>query len=392
MRISVVGVGVQGSSIAFLLAKEPEVSEVVCADINLDRAREVVERLKSDKACAEKVDAGKLDELVEVLKGSDVVINSSHPKFDLNVMSAALKVGACYVDLASNVPCKYWVPKKLGLDGEFKNAGLTAVVNQGGPFTTQVAIRYIADKLDQVEKIRLRLGGRLVEAPEIKEFIPVWRPIWCPEIALTEWMQPTVYENGEWKDVPPFSGMEEYPFPEPVGKVTVCYVDYEPVQTLPRFIKGVKYVDMKQQPDIMAAALIKMGLASDKPIDVKGVKVAPRDVLLALIPPAAETTERMQITERFLCSLAEIEGEKDGEKINYDVYHISSRRECLEKWGTARAYVALPVAITAVMLAKGEIKAKGVIPPEGLEPEPFLAKLAEKGWIYLERVTEEICP
>jgi len=186
--------------------------------------------------------------------------------------------------------------------------------------------------------------------------------------------------------------VEEYPFPEPVGKVTVCYVDYEPVQTLPRFIKGVKYVDMKQQPDIMAAALIKMGLASDKPIDVKGVKVAPRDVLLALIPPAAETIERMQITERFLCSLAEIEGEKDGEKINYTVYNILSRRECLEKWGTARAYVALPAVITAVMLAKGEIKTKGVIPPEGLEPEPFLAKLAEKGWIYLERVTKEIRP
>lgn len=54
--------------------------------------------------------------------------------------------------------------------------------------------------------------------------------------------------------------------------------------------------------------------------------------------------------------------------------------------------MALPAVLTAIMLAKGEIKTKGVIPPEGLEPEPFLAKLAEKGWIYIERVTKEIRP
>jgi len=42
------------------------------------------------------------------------------------------------------------------------------------------------------------------------------------------------------------------------------------------------------------------------------------------------------------------------------------------------------------MLAKGEIKIKGVVPPEGLEPELFLAKLAEKGLVYQERITREI--
>ena len=53
-------------------------------------------------------------------------------------------------------------------------------------------------------------------------------------------------------------------------------------------------------------------------------------------------------------------------------------------------------AMTSVMnqlkpfFASGEIKTKGVIPPEGLEPEPFLAKLAEKGWIFQERITRKI--
>jgi saccharopine dehydrogenase-like NADP-dependent oxidoreductase len=45
--------------------------------------------------------------------------------------------------------------------------------------------------------------------------------------------------------------------------------------------------------------------------------------------------------------------------------------------------------ITAAMLAKGEIKIKGVIPPEGLEPEPFLAKLANVGISFHETITRE---
>ncbi len=126
--------------------------------------------------------------------------------------------------------------------------------------------------------------------------------------------------------------------------------------------------------------------------------MAPRDVLLSLVPPASETSAKMEQElsrsdeEFYGCSLAEVKGEKAGEKITHTVYRISSFRENYEKWGTAWAGVAVPAAITATMLARGEIKAKGVMPPEGLEPEPFLAKLAEKGWVFQERFTKEIRP
>jgi len=396
LKISVIGAGVQGSAIALILTKTSEVSEVVSADIDLNRARQVVKKLKSDKVSAERVDAGNVEDLLRVVKGSDTVINAT-PRFNLNIMEAALKSRANYVDLATDADaacCKDAVPQQLALNDKFKDAGLTAVMCQGGPFTTNVAVRYAADRLDRVDEIRLRFGWT---GGESEEFIPTWSPPWSPEVALTEWVAPaTIYENGKWKEVPPFSGVEDYPFPEPVGPATVCYIDYEPVHTLPRFIKGVKYVDYKIVPDRMAGALIKIGLASDKPIDVKGVKVAPRDVLLTLTPPASETSAKMEQellrseAERYGCSLAEVKGEKMGEKITYTVYRISSFRGNYEKWGIAWAGVAVPAVLTATMLAKGEIKTKGVIPPEGLEPEPFLAKLAEKGWIFQERITKEI--
>ncbi len=398
LKIAIVGAGVQGSAIASILTKTQGISEVVCADIDLSKAKQVVQKLRSDKVHAERVDAGKIDDLLRVVSGFDALINATS-RFNLNIMKAALKSGANYVDLASDVDvgrCKVAVPEQLALNDKFKDAGLTAVVYQGGPFTTNVAVRYVADKLDHVDEIRLRLGW---SGAEREEFIPTWSPSWSPEWALGEWVPPpTIYENGKWKEVSPFSGVEDYAFPEPVGPATVCYIDYEPVFTIPRFIKGVKYVEYKICPDRMAGSLIKMGLARNKPIDVKGARVVPRDVLLALTPPASETSAKMEQellhsdAEAYVCSLAEVKGEKAGEKITHTVYRISSFRENYEKWGVMWAAVAVPAALTATMLAKGEITTKGVIPPEGLEPEPFLSQLAEKGWTFHEIITKKIRP
>lgn len=396
MKISVIGAGAQGSAIALVLSKNPEVSEIVSADINLKAARKAADETRSDKVSAERVDASKVDDLLRVVKGSDTVVNATLPRFNPNIMEAALRSGTNYVDLSGYGSIEDTIPKVLALSGKFKDAGLTAVIHQGGPWTTNVAVRYAADKMDRVDEIRLRFGWT---GDESEEFIPTWAPEWSPETALTEWMPPpAIYENGKWKHVPPFSGVEDYPFPKPVGPATVCHIDYEPTYTLPRFIKDVKYVDYKITPDRMAGSLIKIGLGSDKPVDVKGVKVAPRDVLLAITPPATETFAMIapeflrSEKEFYVCSLAEVKGEKAGEKITRTVYRISGFRATYKKWGTIWAGVAVPAALTATMLAKREMKTKGVIPPEGLEPEPFLAKLAEKGWVFQERITREIRP
>jgi saccharopine dehydrogenase (NAD+, L-lysine-forming) len=392
LKISVIGAGAQGSAIALVLSKNPEVSEIVSADINLKAAKLAVEKTKSDKVSAERVDAGNVEDLLRVVKESDTVINATLPKFNPNIIEAALKSGANYVDLATEIDM---LSKQLSaLNDKFKDAGITAVTCMGGPFTTNVAVRYAADRLDRVDEIRMRLG---LTGWEGEEFIPTWAPVWSPEVALIEWVSPAaIYENGKWRHVPPFSGVEDYPFPEPVGPATVCNIDYEPTYTLPQFIKGVKYVDYKIAPDVMAGSLIKMGFAGDKPIDVKGVKVAPIDVLLAVTPPATETHPMMEQAilhgemEAHACSLAEVKGEKGGKRIIRTVYTMTNFHEIIEKWGTMWAVVAVPASLTATMLAKGEIKTKGFVPPEGLEPEPLLTKLAEKGIVYQERITREI--
>lgn len=394
MKISVIGSGVQGAAIASILVKAQDVSEIVSADIDLARTKRVAESLKSDKVRTQRVDANKVDDLSRVTKGSDAVINATLPRFNLNIMNAALKNRVYYVDLATDFP-ENLLPKEFALSAEWEKAELTAVINQGGPFVMNVFARYVADQLDRVDEIRLRFGWK---PPPSEDLVPTWSPIWCPEVALLEWAsEPVIYENGKFKRVPTFSGIEEYPFPDPLGPLTLCFIDYEPVWTLPRFIeKGIKYVDCKISPDMMAGALIKMGFASGEPIQVKDVKVAPRDVLLALTPSPSEldySRRKLQAEEDVHgCYLVEVHGEKAGQKLVHTVYRTTSATETQKKYGTFWAGVAVPAVVTATMLARGDIKRKGVIPPESLEPRPFIANLAEWGMTFQERIARKIRP
>lgn len=398
MKILVLGgYGAQGSVICTDLVKSPEVSEVICAGRNLEKAKRLADWLKSEKLSPLRVDAGNPDELLRAIKGVDVVVNAALPMFNLNIMQAALKSGAHYQDLAlgSPPPFEEALSSELELSDKFKDAGLTALINTGvSPGITNVVAREAADRLDHVEEIRMRWFGSV----ESEENISLWSPetMW-----LDMKMEPIVYENGELKKVPPFSGEEEYKFPEPIGSQTVVHHHHEDVLTLSRFIgKGLKYVDFKAGgPHIpIAKALVQLGIVNDKPIDVKGTKVAPIDVLVALTPPVSSLEEMekkikagIMVNEQELF-LVEVKGQKEGEETRYTFHWSSSLREVYEKLPGASVVsylTAIPAAIFAKMLGRGDIKTKGVIPPECLEPEArktFLAELAKKGITIHEKV------
>jgi len=159
MKISIIGAGVQGSTIAFFLAKNPEVTQIVCSDVSSDRAQRLAKKLRSDKISAEKVDAANIDELLKVTKGVDVVMNATLPKYNLKIMDAALKSGADYVDFAADVPVRVSILRELELSHKWKDAGLTAVINQGGPF--------VMGGRKYLKKKKLYLYGSLGGAPTL---------------------------------------------------------------------------------------------------------------------------------------------------------------------------------------------------------------------------------
>ena len=190
---------------------------------------------------------------------------------------------------------------------------------------------------------------------------------------------------------PPFSGREEFDF-APFGKVLLKYHPHEEVFLLPHFIgKGVKHCDFKFPVDVGAGNLVKLGLASDKPIDVKGVKVSPLDVLAQLVPAPANAffTEDEAVKHPVdfvrICVL-KVKGVKSGEDIEYIIschYNLfattEERLEIYKKFGTLNIYVALPV-IAGAKMCVGGFADKGVIAPECLDPIKFMKTMADMGW------------
>jgi saccharopine dehydrogenase-like NADP-dependent oxidoreductase len=147
--------------------------------------------------------------------------------------------------------------------------------------------------------------------------------------------------------------------------------------------KGVKEVFFKinywgMSPETVARVrvLADYGLNSPEPVEVKGVKVAPRDLMISLLrkyePPstvflAPPANEPPDWTKEIV---TEVRGTKDGREVTY-------------RLGTLTVKGALPTgaapAIVAIWLAEGRIE-PGVHPPElALEPEDFFAELKQLG-------------
>ncbi|NIR86483.1 hypothetical protein GWO13_02495 [Candidatus Bathyarchaeota archaeon] len=178
-----------------------------------------------------------------------------------------------------------------------------------------------------------------------------------------------------------------------MGPLTVYCTDHEETETLPRFIKkGVKYADFKLAFSPETVELLKtlndLGMMGKEPINVKGAKVSPLDVFISLIPTPAEIGGKV---EGYACILADVRGEKEGNKKHHVVYTLMNHKEAYRRLGvTATAYLTgIPAAVGAAMLADGAIKKRGVYPPEVLEPEPFLARIRQKDIPIHEKVTVE---
>ncbi len=180
-----------------------------------------------------------------------------------------------------------------------------------------------------------------------------------------------------------------------MGPLTVYNVDHEETNTLPLTIgKGLQAMDFKIAiPEDLAHALKvfqRFGLHRGHPIEVEvkstgeKVKVAPRDMLAALMPDPKTLSDKA----KGWASLAVVvRGLKDAEKAGWMFWMILDHQECYRKYGfNATSYpVGAPMAMAAEMIGRGEITRRGAFPLEMLDPAPFLKHFPEYGIIIQEK-------
>jgi len=402
MKVLLLGAGAVGEAYAVLTNKADPAGQwlekLVVADFNLDRAKEVADRIGGGKRFpAVRVDAGNQDQVAGVALeyGIDLILNGCPQNFDETVFDAAWEAGCNYMDMAMTLSEKHptepysQVGVMLGdyqfaRHKEWEAKGLLGLLGMGiDPGVSEIFAKYAENHLfDEIDEIGIRDGSNMtVKGNKYATSFSVWS-------VIEECLNPPVFwERGRgYYTTEPMSEPEVFDFPEGIGTVEVVSIEHEEVINIPRWIdKGLNKVSFKISlgQELMEALrmLNEMGLASAEPIDVKGVKVIPRDVVEACMPDPAKIGPLM----RGKISVGTwVKGRKDGKTREVYIYQVADNEECMNKFNcqAVAAQTAVGPAIATELLAKGIWQNAGVLPPEAFEPDPFLVRMAAYGFPY----------
>lgn len=395
MKVLLVGVGGVGEAIAVIAKPRQWMELMVLADYNVGRAEEVQKKLGETKRFpVEFIDAGNQKAVEDLARKYrvDLIMNAVDPVFNKQIFDAAYNVGAAYMDMAMtlsephpadpfNKPGVKLGDYQFGKSKDWEKKGLLALVGMGvEPGMADVFARYAADHLfDEIEEVGVRDGSDIViEGYPFAPSFSIWTTI---EECLNP---PVIYEEGRgWYTTQPFSEPEIFEFPG-IGPVEVVNVEHEEVLLVPRWIKA-KRVTFKYGLGDEFINVLKtlhmLGLDRKEKIHVKGVQVAPRDVVAACLPDPAHLGDKMKGKT---CAGTYVTGSKDGKRRAVYLYQVADNEECMKRWGCQAvvAQTAFAPVIAMDLLERGVWKGRGVLGPEAFPPEPFMEKMAEYGFPY----------
>ncbi len=384
VRILVIGAGGVGAAVAAVAGRRGFFERMVLADV--DEARAEAAAAGDERMAGVAVDASDAAAIAELARAEkvDAILNAVDPRFNPPIFEAAFDAGCTYLDMAMTLSDAA-AGVTLG-DAQFaradawEEAGLLALVGIGvEPGLSDVFARYAADELfAEIDLVGIRDGSNLVvNGYAFAPTFSIWTTI---EECLNP---PVIWERDRgWFTTEPFSEPEVFDFPEGIGPVECVNVEHEEVLLVPRWVEcrrvDFKYGLGEEFIDVLRT-LHKLGLDSKEPLRVRGVEVAPRDVVAAALPDPATLGDRMRGKT---CAGTFVTGTgKDGRPRSTYLYHVLDNEHSMREWG--HQAVVLQTALNPVaaleLLASGAWEGTGVLGPEAFPPQPFLDLLAEYG-------------
>jgi lysine 6-dehydrogenase len=358
IRILVLGGAGQVASHAVReLVAEKDVSAVTVADRDHEAAVRLATKL-GDKVSAVAIDANDHIGLVAAAKGHDVIANAIDPFrcHEARVAHAAIEAGVPYVSLCDDYDSARTV---LVLDEAAKVAGMTVLSGMGWtPGLSNVLARKAAERFELLDEVNVAWGGSAVGAEGYAVILQV--------LDSLSGLVPS-FQRGRQVHLRAGSGREAVLFPPPVGRLNCYHLRHPEPLTLPRFLPGLRAVSLKggfseQALTDLVVGLARLGLADSQ---------VRRDLIARLVNAAAPYARRLR-TAAEPCSAVRVDvGGWEGGAYRQVSYGVAAPMHQL---------TALPLAVGALMLGRGDVRVPGVVAPEAcIEPNPFLADLERRG-------------
>lgn len=371
MKILVLGSGLMGPAAAFNAMTDPEVSHVILCDASQEQLEAAVHKLKG-KPGAGKLGVVRLDlsqqaAAQELMAQFDAIVAALPKAASVLALRAALQAGTPLVDLT--MPEETFLPELHSLA---QNQGSLAVLACGlEPGLTEIMARHLAEQLDRVEELHIKCGG----IPE-KPAPPLGYKIVFggKQLPLRE-KDAYVVLKGHLQAVPRYSGVELVSFPG-VGECEAWHEGFMPwlleLPALQQLRLGTQKTVRWPGYAAKVTLLKEMGLLSQEPVEVDGVKVIPKKLLDTLLYPKV----RLEEGERDITTFrVEAIGYKGGRYCHLRAEMVD-RYDERERFTSMARTTAFTGAIVARMIGRGDLTLpKGLLHPEQIIAGPAFDRL-----------------
>ncbi|HEY7393664.1 MAG TPA: saccharopine dehydrogenase C-terminal domain-containing protein [Gemmatimonadaceae bacterium] len=372
MRMLVLGAGLQGSACAYDLLQDKEVTEVRLADLHVGHLPEFLAPFSGPRLLPTPLDVRDHDAVLGVMRECDAVMSAIPYYLNYDMARLAVEAGVHFCDLGGNTEIVF---KQKELDDKARAKNITVVPDCGlAPGMVNILAEYGIQKLDAVQSVKIFVGG-LPQQPEP----PLnYMLVYSLEGALDYYTTLSwVLRNGKRTQVKALSEREPVTFDfaeleafHTAGGLSTMAFRYEGrIPTME--YKTLRYPGhAKLMEDIR-----ELGLLDNTPIDVKGLKVIPRDVFIATVQPKLTKPKgRDLVALRVVVS-----GTKDGKPATCS-FELVDRYD--EKHGISAMMrtTGYSLSITGLMQVRGHVKPAGVhTPDECIPPAEYISELAKRG-------------
>jgi lysine 6-dehydrogenase len=379
MRMLVLGAGLQGSACAYDLLQNPEVKEVRLADLHTQHLAEFLAPYSGDRLIFTPLDVRDKEAVLALMRQCDTAMSAIPYYFNFDLAELAVQAGVHFSDLGGNTEIVF---RQKTLDAEAKKKNITVIPDCGlAPGMVNILAEYGMSQLDAVASVKIFVGG-LPQEPEP----PLnYQIVYSLEGVLDYYTTLSwVLRGGKRTQVKALSEIEPIKFGGNVGELEAFHTAGGLSTMAFRYEGKVPTMEYKTlrypgHAKIMEA-IRELGLLELNPVDVKGMKVVPRDLVVAAMGPRlTKPNGRDLVALRVI-----VQGTKGGKPktIGWELVDYYDDEHGISAMERSTGY---SLSITGQMQARGEIGKSGVYTPdEAIPAERYIAELAKRGVVIKE--------
>lgn len=371
----ILGTGRQGVAAAYDLLRFGDAGKVVLADNDERRAAEAVNtlnRLLGDgRATARTVDVSNESALLDLLRGSDAAISAVPHFFNEAITRAAIAARTNLCDLGGNTDV---VRAQHALTSQAQAAGVRVVPDCGlAPGLNNTLSMYAIGLLDEPREVRSFCGG-LPQEPKGPLFYSI---VFSIHGLVGEYSGTAYYlRNGKITPVEAFT--EPEPVDTAIGRLE-AFVTSGGTSTAPWTLEGkiqrYEYKTLRYPGHYeRVRAMIDLGLLDTKPVRVKSVDVAPRDLFCAVVGKRLDHGRTRDVVIQRVIARGRHQGREA--EITIDL---------VDRYDEATGFAAMErttgfaTAIVCTMLAKKEVPTGVVSLETAIDAKQFVNQFRQRG-------------